>query len=1019
MRSVLVFLFFSAALCVSARADEQIRFNRDIRPILSENCFRCHGPDSAARQGDLRLDDRAAAVAHGAIKPGDAKASTLVDRIFSHADEERMPPPETKKKLTDAQKELLKKWVEQGAEYEPHWAWIAPAKEIVPPKVDDPSNWSRGAIDQFVLSAMKPHGLAPAAEATKEAWLRRVSLDLTGLPPTSEEIAAFRADDSASAYEKQVDRLFKSPAYGERMALDWLDAARYADTFGYQADRDMHVWPWRDWAIRAFQNNLPYNEFILHQIAGDMLPGATRDQKLATAFNRLHRQTNEGGSIEEEFRAEYISDRIRTMGSAFLGLTLECCRCHDHKFDPISQKEYYSLSAFFNQIDEHGLYSHFTETAPTPALLLYEADQEQNHKEVLEKIKAAEQTLASISLPVSAPSESPRETSAPAKSFNFEDAKPAGDYKLIDGKVGKAIEFGGDDQFSCGNVADFGRTTPFTFAMWLKPPAPKPRMIVLHRSVAAEDSSFRGYSLVLDNNAPVFSLVHFWPGNAIQVRGKQTLKENEWTHIAITYDGLSRAAGLEIYLNGEPCELEVARDRLTRDIQHRGEWGDSSVGVVNLALGARFRDVGFSGGAVDELEIFDRALTSAEVAKTYFADRPISETALADHTLRHSEAWKTAYGAVLALRKEENDLVTRVKQIMVMQAAPFERSTHLLKRGAYDAPGELVSAEVPSRIFPFPEGLKRDRLGFAKWVVDPQNPLTARVAVNRTWQMLFGRGIVASSEDLGLQGQLPSHPELLDYLARDFVSHNWDLQRLIKSIVLSATYRQASTPRDAGFYAKDPENVWLARGPKYRLQAEMLRDQALAASGLLKPRVGGPSVFPYQPAGLWEEAGTGKSYHPSSGDDLYRRSLYTFWRRTSPPPTMTTLDAPSREYCLVRRERTSSPLQALVLLNDPQFVEAARALAQRELLTHQEDAGAGIGSAFERLASRKPSEREAQVLQALFEHQFAHYQAHVEDAKALLAIGESKRDESVDPARLAAMTVVVQAIMNLDDVVAK
>lgn len=1020
MRRVLFsLLLVSAALCVPVRADDQVRYNRDIRPILSENCFRCHGPDSAARQGDLRLDDREAAVAHGAVKPGDAKASSLLERVFSHTDEERMPPPETKKTLTDVQKELLKKWIEQGAEYEPHWAWIAPSKAIAPPKVEENASWPRGAIDQFILAAMKPHGLAPAAEASKEAWLRRVTFDLTGLPPTPEELAAFRADESSDAYEKQVDRLFQSPAYGERMALDWLDAARYADTFGYQADRDMHVWPWRDWAIRAFQSNLPYNEFILHQIAGDMLPNATRDQKLATAFNRLHRQTNEGGSIEEEFRAEYISDRMRTMGSAFLGLTLECCRCHDHKFDPISQKEYYSLSAFFNQIDEHGLYSHFTETAPTPALLLYEADQEQKHKDVLEKIKAAEQALASISLPVSAPSASPREPSSPSKSFNFEDAKPAGDYKPIDGKVGKAIEFGGDDQFSCGNVADFGRTTPFTFALWVKPPAPKPRMIVMHRSVAAEDSSFRGYSLVLDNNAPVFSLVHFWPGNAIQVRGKPTLKENEWTHIAVTYDGLSRAAGLKIYLNGEPCELEIVRDRLTRDIQHRGEWGDSSVGGVNLALGARFRDVGFSGGAVDELQIFDRALTAAEILKTYFPDHEIPDSALADHARRQSEAWKAAYAALLALRKEENDLVTQIKQIMVMQEMPFERPTHLLKRGAYDAPGELVSADVPSRIFPFPEGQKRDRLGFAKWVIDSKNPLTARVAVNRAWQLLFGRGIVASSEDLGLQGQLPTHPELLDYLANDFVENNWNLQRLIKQIVLSATYRQSSTPSDPSFYAKDPENIYLARGPKYRLPAELLRDQALAVSGLLKPRIGGPSVFPYQPAGLWEEAGTGKSYHQSSGDDLYRRSLYTFWRRTSPPPTMTTLDAPTREYCLVRRERTSSPLQALVLLNDPQFIEAARALAQQELITFKDDAPAAINSTFERCISRKPTEKELAILTRLFEGQLAHYQKNPEAAKELLAIGAAKRDDSLDPARHAALTVLAQGIMNLDDCVSK
>lgn len=1003
----------------TSQAQDKIHFNRDIRPILSENCFRCHGPSSAGRQGDLRLDERDAAVDKKAIVPGKSHESLLIERILSESEEERMPPPETKKTLTSEQKELLKKWIEQGAEYEPHWAWIAPAAHIEPPKVDDAAKWSRGVIDQFVLAKMKEQGLAPAGEATKEAWLRRVSLDLTGIPPTPEELAAFRADESAEAYEKQVDRLFKSPAYGERMALDWLDAARYADTFGYQADRDMHMWPWRDWAIKAFQNNLPYNEFILDQIAGDMLPNATRDQKLATAFNRLHRQTNEGGSIEEEFRAEYISDRMRTMGSAFLGLTLECARCHDHKFDPISQKEYYSLSAFFNQIDEHGLYSHFTETAPTPALLLYEGDQEEKHKEVLAKIAAAE-----VGIRLIGPSQSRSdgatgvEAAKPVKNFSFEDLKPAGDYKQIEGKVGKAIEFGGDDQFSCGNVADFGRVTPFTFAMWIRPPAPKPRMIVLHRSVAAEDSAFRGYSLVLDNNAPVFSLIHFWPGNAIQVRGRP-LKENEWSHVVVTYDGLAGAHGLEIFVNGKASPLQVVRDRLTRDIQHRGEWGDSSVGSVNLALGARFRDVGFAGGAVDELEIFDRALDEAEILKTYYPDRVISEAALAEHALRQNEAWKKAYEAVLAARREENELVAKVRQIMVMQEAPFERPTHLLKRGAYDAPGEVVSADVPSRIFPFPEGVKRDRLGFAKWVVDPQNPLTARVAVNRTWQLLFGRGIVASSEDLGLQGQLPTHPELLDYLARDFVEHNWDLQRLIKSIVLSATHRQASTPSDAAFYAKDPENVYLARGPKYRLPAELLRDEALAASGLLKPRIGGPSVFPYQPAGLWEEAGTGKSYGQSAGDDLYRRSLYTFWRRTSPPPTMTTLDAPTREYCLVRRERTSSPLQALVLLNDPQFIESARALAQRELLTHKDDVPSAIGSAFERLASRKPTEKESMVLQALFENQLSHYQAHLEDAKLLLTIGDSKRDESLDPARHAAMTVVVQAVMNLDDVVAK
>ncbi len=555
-----------------------------------------------------------------------------------------------------------------------------------------------------MLARLQQTGLDPAAEASKEKWLRRVSFDLIGLPPTLEELDAFLADSSADAYEKAVDRLLSCEAFGERMAGDWLDAARYGDTFGYQADRDMHVWPWRDWVIRAFNSNLPYRDFIVWQTAGDMLPGATRDQRLATAFNRLHRQTNEGGSIETEFRAEYVADRVQTNGTAFLGLTLECCRCHDHKYDPISQKNYYQLSALFNNIDEHGLYSHFTETAPTPAMLLYEGDQEARHRELLEKIRIKEAELEHIrgeaqgrfqAALTQAGGEIASETPAelkPDAEFRFEDAAAKGDYQPVEGKVGKAIEFGGDDAFVCKGAGAFGRTSPFTLSLWVKPTIHKPRMVVLHRSRAAEDSAFRGYSLVLDNGQPVFSLVHFWPGNAIQVRSSQNVPEGEWTHLTITYDGSSHAAGVKLYVNGAAIELEVVRDKLTRDIVHRKEWGDYDAGSVEFALGARFRDVGFKQGAVDELLLFNRELTPLEASSLGgFSCEPTAEARFAHYLLRGDAPYQAALEELAELRRQENELVSQVRQIMVMEELPQRRPAYVLRRGAYDARGDQVA----------------------------------------------------------------------------------------------------------------------------------------------------------------------------------------------------------------------------------------------------------------------------------------------------------------------------------------
>jgi hypothetical protein len=998
-------------------------FNRDIRPILSDKCFKCHGPDKIARKADLRLDQREAAIAADAIVPGKPDQSLLIERIFSDDPKQVMPPANSGKSLTSKQKETLRRWIAAGADYQSHWSLIRVPKQVPVPDRNDGSQWIRNPIDAFVLERLQAAKIEPAVEVSREKWLRRVSFDLTGLPPTLEEIDAFLADKSADAFETVVDRLLKSAAFGERMASDWLDVARYADTFGYQSDRDMHVWPWRDWVIRAFNDNLPYDQFILWQTAGDLLPSPTRDQYLATAFNRLHRQTNEGGSIEEEFRIAYIADRVNTNATAFLGLTFECARCHDHKFDPVSQADFYRVSAFFANIDEHGLYSHFTETAPTPALLLYEGDQEARHKELLGKLRGKEGDAARIREEAKQRFAAAERTGTPVAvepvaKFLFEDLQASGDYKPIPGRIGQAIQFGGDDPFVCKGAAQFGRTTPFSFSLWIKPGEHKPREIIFHRSVAAEDSAFRGYSLVLDSGRAVFSLIHFWPGNAIRMQTKDLVPAGQWTHLAVTYDGSSRAAGVRIYFNGVPAAVEAIRDKLSRDIVHRGDWGDS--GAPELSLGARFRDVGFKDGAVDELLVFDRELTPLEVAAVGAFDVPATEAARFEHyLLREDEPYRAALKELHDLRIAENDLVSKVRQIMVMKELPESRPTHILRRGAYDAPGDVVGPDMPVSIFAFSDDLPRNRLGLARWLVDGNNPLTSRVTVNRFWQMFFGRGLVVTAEDFGSQGQPPTHPELLDWLARHFIESGWNVKELCRLIVLSATYRQSTVPRDSKLYTEDPENRLLARGPRYRLPAEQVRDNALAVSGLLVRKIGGPSVMPYQPAGLWEESGTGKSYAQSHGEGLYRRSLYTFWRRTSPPPSMTTFDATSREVCVARREQTTSPLQALVLLNDPQFVEAARVLAENLIKQEESTVESRLETAFRLLTGRKPSVAERGVLSKLYHDQHEHFAKAPEEAKGLLAVGEMPRDEKLDPTDLAATAMVVRLLFNFDECVTK
>lgn len=1039
---------FAFCLPVVLAADDRISFNRDIRPILSDKCFSCHGTDKNSRKADLRLDHRDNALHKKAVVPGSPDESSLIERIFSTDGDLVMPPIKSNKSLTDAQKELLKRWIREGAEYQPHWSFVAVPDHVSVPTPNDPTKWIRSPIDAFVLDRLRKERLEPAAESTKEKWLRRASFDLTGLPPTIAELEQFLADKSSAAYEAAADRLLKAPAFGERLANEWLDVARYADTFGYQADRDTHVWPWRDWVIGAFNENLPYDKFILWQTAGDLLPDATRDQQLATAFNRLHRQTNEGGSVEEEFRQAYIADRVVTNGTAFLGMTFECCRCHDHKYDPITQDEFYKFAAFFSNIDEHGLYSHFTETAPTPAMLLYQEGEQQAHAELISKIRTLEGNLDQVrkearsrftasnlaAASINTPDELSVTLGEPAKPKlhqPFDDAQVSGENKLVPGIAGQAIQFSGDDAYSAAGSGQYGRTTPFTVAIWVKPAENKPRTVLLHQSVAAEDASYRGYSLVLDNGVPQFSLVHFWPGNAIQVQTEKPIPVNEWTHLAAVYDGSSHASGVRLLVNGRQADVKTTRDQLTRDIRYRKEWGDSGGNGVELALGARFRDYGFRNGLIDDLQVFDQALSNLEVARLTLAHLPkdpadksapvdVSEQDRFEHYLLREDAeYQAASDKLRQARTEEDEFVTKIRQIMVMRESAEPRPTHVLKRGAYDSPGELVSADTPLSIMTFSHEWPRNRLGLAKWMIDRRNPLTSRVAVNRFWSLFFGRGLVPSLEDFGGQGQLPSHPELLDWLARDFTDHGWDVKRFCKQIVLSATYRQSTQPRDSKTYQDDPDNILLSHSSRYRLPAEQIRDNALAVSGLLVSHVGGPSVMPYQPVGLWEESGTGKSYQQSKGEGLYRRSLYTFWRRTSPPPSMLTFDATGREVCTARRERTATPLQALVLLNDPQFVEAARVLAEKLLKTPNAGRDEWIQSAFRTLTSRSPDAKETEILKCLFEEQQGYFGKNSSAATEFLAIGESPRDEKLNPADHAALTVTIKAIMSFDECVTK
>jgi len=795
------------------------------------------------------------------------------------------------------------------------------------------------------------------------------------------------------------------------MAVDWLDISRYADSYGFQVDRDREVWPWRDWVIRSFNDNLPFDQFITWQLGGDLLPQPTDDQILATAFNRLHQQESEGGSVEEEYRVEYVADRVQTFSTAFLGLTFECARCHDHKFDPLTQKEYFQFFSMFQNIDEAGLYSFFTPSPPTPTLGLADDATKAKLAELTKKVAAEEAKLAQIPDTWTTGAVIPRGELA---AFRFDTvekgdlanaidpAKPAklkGENQLVPSRRGQAVQFTGDDPVELP-IGNFHRYEPFSVSLWLKTPDRKERAVVFHRSKAWTDAASRGYELLIEEGKLKWSLIHFWPGNAISIRAKEELKPGEWTHVTVTYDGSSRASGLHLYVNGQSGQTEVIKDNLSREI----------TGGDNITLGERFRDRGFKGGAIDDFRIFGRELTVVEVLSL-----PDSSFPPHDPALRVSPPSPEYIAQLEALKKARADLSNAaegVKEIMVMRELPEPKKAYVLLRGAYDQRREEVGPGTPAVLSPFPKDAPKNRLGLAQWLTDPQHPLTARVTVNRFWQSIFGQGLVKTSEDFGSQSARPVYPEVLDWLAWRFIESGWDTKTLHKTMVMSKTYRQRSVG-DPKLMADDPDNELLARGPRFRLNAEMIRDNALAAAGLLTERIGGPPVNPYEMSEAFKPA------TPSGGDGVYRRSLYTTWRRTSPPPAMVTFDAPRRGICVAKRERTNSPLQALILLNGEQYVEAARVLGEKLYKEALGDPATMIETGFLRCLSRKPDARESAICAQLYQEQLSYFTGKPAEAEAILRNGSSKRDAALPAPQAAAATVLAQALLNHDECVVK
>ena len=1225
----------------------KVDFNTQIRPILSDKCFKCHGPDAKNQKSDFRLDSfEEASKEHDGfigLTPGNLEDSEIHWRIWSDDPIDMMPTPESKMSLSDEEKDLLDQWIKEGGKYEKHWSFLPLPQSIPLPNTKHP--YPGNEIDTFIAEKLVPSKLSISEETDRNTWLRRVTFDLTGLPPTLKQVNEFLTDTSSNAYEKVVESLLETDEYAERMTSEWLDVSRYSDTYGYQVDRNRNVWQWRDWVIKSFRKNQSYDQFVTEQLAGDLIPHATRDQILATCFNRLHPQKVEGGSVPEEFRIEYVADRVHTFGTAFLGLSFECTRCHDHKYDPITQKDYFSLSAFFNNIDEAGLYSFMTPSVPTPTLELENLPSDK-------KIKAAKNQLEEIAQSLEAKQSYDNWAkavtlksigSAPYFSNNLQDTKSSGsnldlltykpilwldankqnassssswldqsgnqnhakkynspktmphpasglmvmsydsqindyhefkeiknirtvfwvmskkvgnsgsplahatthhfysngskfwhpkhthehirngslrlnglassshsDYpnslavvslrttgdviasrlgkdrnhggkynwngeigellifsepladehiqkienhlitkwkikkkteirygaplaylsfderkgnsypnsaspskvantnrnnKEVTGKRGKGIHFTGDDALNFpSGFGDFNRHQLFSMAFWIQPTEHLERGVVLRRSQAWTDAGSRGYEILIENGKLSPALIHFWPGNAIRIQSKMQLPINQWTHVALTYDGSSKVKGLKLYENGDLAKVDTIKDHLTREI--------TGGGSPFLGFAQRMRDSGFKNGMLDEFYLYERVITPSEIQ---LLAGKTEELKKADKfSIYLGSAYQKsliAQNALFKERKSFGDQRQKISEIMVMKEMPGLRETHILERGHYANRGEIVNRASPEILPLFPKDQPVNRLGLAKWLTAPDHPLLARVTVNRYWQMIFGKGLVSTSEDFGMQGKPPTHPKLLDWLARDFVDSGWDLHELLKKMVLSHTYRQKSKILPIAQQI-DPENVLLSRAPAYRLPAEMIRDSLLAHSGLLHKKIGGPGAKPYDLKVSF------KPINPDSAPNVYRRSFYTYWKRTGPTPVMMALDASKRDVCTVRRERTDSAAQALIMLNGTQFIEAARATADTLIQDHgTAKPNDLIKEAFQKLTSRLPNSQEVEILQNLLDEQKKYFTDEMETEK-FLQVGYYKA-KSTDKKYLAAVTSLVSTLMNFDGTISK
>jgi len=1072
--STSLFAVLALLTAAPAMAAGLVDFNREVRPVLSDRCYACHGPDATSLKGGLRLDLREQATAPAksgatAIVPGRPDQSELVRRLDAPDADERMPPEDSHKSLNAAEKDMLRRWIAEGAIYKDHWSFLPPAS-LEPPAVDDTA-WNEQAIDRFVHAELTRNSLTPSPEADRTTLVRRVSLDLRGLPPSLAEIDTFLDDTTQGAYERMVDAMLASPHFGERMAMVWMDLARYGDTNGYHADSDRPVWPWRDWVIDAFNQNMPFDQFTTWQLGGDLLPDATVEHKIASGFNRNARFNEEGGADPDEFLTAYAGDRAVTMGRVWLGLTLNCAQCHTHKYDPISHQEYYQLTAFFNSMEEVGAggVSGFHGKPVPPVMRALTRPMKDELGTLTSLLEKAEREIGDILRSADAAYADPGLAGDPAAPAAVSQAAweaelaawqpppaPAAavEWKFAQGAAAATGGLGGSLEGGAVITAE-GLVLNGTSAHVVSVPLQTDlRAKTLEALVKLDTLTQRGGAVMTvqtldpDPGRQVFDAIVFgereegrWmAGSDSFLRtedlggGPETEAAQAFVHLAVAYD---EDGTIRVYRNGQPYGKTVKKPGPVT----------FKAGAARIVFGARALPPGGNfmlAGVVREARLHERALSEDEIAAcanhsappapapvlaaiATASDRrsPEDTALLRDHYLRHGHA--TTVAALAAPRQQATALRERAAFLrdeanhplqMVSVELPQPKDTFVLMRGDFQTPGEKVGRDVPAFLPPFPDGQPRNRLGLARWLMQPDQPLVARVQVNRFWQLLFGEGLVRTMGDFGLQGSFPTHPELLDWLTLRFVESKWDVKQTLRLILTSQTYRQASddTRRHAG---QDPQNKRLWRAPRVRLQAETVRDNALSAAGLLSLKMGGPPVFPYQPADFYKGKNNGWQWNLSPGEDRYRRGLYTFWRRTTPYPTFVIFDAPDRAECTVERPRTNTPLQALATLNDPQFVEAARVLAQRVLAEAPSDPDARLTLAFRLVLARPPEPREREILHQFLKTQTSVYSTNPEAAEALRSAGQAPRPDGLDPAEHATWTALANLMLNLDETITR